>query len=166
MYQVDDLVLYSAQGVCRIVDIVSKKVNGKVNEYYILKPVYNENAMISVPMHNALAMAKMRRALSCEEIIQLIQTMPDQDLIWIENDHVRKEKYHMILKGSDRAELIRLIKTLYFHQQKQQAKGRKLHNADEMIFAEAEKILYEEFAYVLNIERDQVLPFILKQIKA
>ena len=41
MYRVDDLVLYSAQGVCKITDITTKKINGEVNEYYILKPVYN-----------------------------------------------------------------------------------------------------------------------------
>lgn len=52
MYRVDDLVLYSAQGVCKITDITTKKINGEVNEYYILKPVYNENAVISVPVHN------------------------------------------------------------------------------------------------------------------
>ena len=162
MYRVDDLVLYSAQGVCKITDITTKKINGEVNEYYILKPVYNENAVISVPVHNEKAMAKMRKALSSDEIYRLIRTMPDKALIWIDNDNLRKEKYRNILKGSDRTELISLIKTLYLHQQK----GRKLHNADEQIFAEAEKILYEEFAYVLHIDRDQVLPFILKQIEA
>ena len=31
---------------------------------------------------------------------------------------------------------------------------------------DAERILYEEFAYVLHIERDQVLPFITEQIEA
>lgn len=165
MYRVDDLVLYSAQGVCKITDIAMKKINGEVNEYYILKPVYNENAIISVPVHNEKAMAKMRRALSIDEIYRLIRTMPDKVLIWIDNDNLRKEKYRNILKGSDRAELISLIKTLYIHQQEQQQKGRKLHNIDEQIFVEAEKILYEEFAYVLKIERDQVLPFILKQIE-
>ena len=30
---------------------------------------------------------------------------------------------------------------------------------------EAEKMLYEEFAYVLNIRKDQVLPFILNQVQ-
>ena len=108
----------------------------------------------------------MRKALSSDEIYRLIRTMPDKALIWIDNDNLRKEKYRNILKGSDRTELISLIKTLYLHQQEQQQKGRKLHNADEQIFAEAEKILYEEFAYVLHIDRDQVLPFILKQIEA
>ena len=30
---------------------------------------------------------------------------------------------------------------------------------------EAERLLYEEFAYVLNIRQDQVVPFIFQQIQ-
>ncbi len=40
-----------------------------------------------------------------------------------------------------------------------------MHIADERFLNEAEKLLYEEFAHVLQIERNQVLPFILKQIQ-
>lgn len=30
---------------------------------------------------------------------------------------------------------------------------------------EAEKMLYEEFAYALNIRKEEVLPFILQQVQ-
>lgn len=36
--------------------------------------------------------------------------------------------------------------------------------SDEHFFKEAERILYEEFALVLKIRPEQVLPFILEQI--
>ena len=35
-----------------------------------------------------------------------------------------------------------------------------MHVVDERFFKEAEKILYEEFAFVLNIKIEEVLPFI------
>ena len=44
-------------------------------------------------------------------------------------------------------------------------KGKKLHVNDARIFIEAEKMLYEEFAHVLHIEREQVLPFIMEQME-
>ena len=47
----------------------------------------------------------------------------------------------------------------------QQKNGRRLHITDERFMKEAEKMLYEEFAYVLNIRKDQVLPFILNQVQ-
>ena len=37
---------------------------------------------------------RIRRILSPEEIFQLIQTMPDEKSIWIENENHRKERYH------------------------------------------------------------------------
>ena len=57
------------------------------------------------------------------------------------------------------------IKFVYFHQQEQQKNGRRLHITDERFMKEAEKMLYEEFAYVLNIRKNQVLPFILNQVQ-
>lgn len=47
----------------------------------------------------------------------------------------------------------------------QAAKGKKLYKNDEKVMKEAEKMLYEEFAHVLDIRPDQVLPFIMQQIE-
>lgn len=43
--------------------------------------------------------------------------------------------------------------------------GKKLHACDERFFRDAEKMLYEEFAAALNIDKEGVLPFILSKIK-
>ena len=40
-----------------------------------------------------------------------------------------------------------------------------MHAADENFLKEAESVLYEEFAYVLNIRREEVLPFIQHEIE-
>ena len=59
-----------------------------------------------------------------------------------------------------------MIKALYSRQQKLLQNGKKkLHVSDERFLKEAERMLHEEFAHVLNIQRDQVLPFILEQIQ-
>ena len=86
-------------------------------------------------------------------------------MIWIENENQRKEAYREIIARGDRTELVKMIKTLYLHQQQRQAIGKKLHIADERFFKEAEKMLYDEFALVLNIKQEEVLPFILEQIE-
>ena len=58
-----------------------------------------------------------------------------------------------------------MIKALYHHQQVRQAQGKKLHVSDERFLKEAERTLYDEFALVLHISQEQVLPFILDQIE-
>ena len=37
--------------------------------------------------------------------------------------------------------------------------------ADEAVFARAEKAICEEFALVLNIKKEEVIPFINEQLK-
>ena len=57
-----------------------------------------------------------------------------------------------------------MIKALYHHKQERLSEGKKFYVSDERFFREAENMLYEEFAIVLHISKDQVLPFILEQI--
>ncbi|WP_040197362.1 CarD family transcriptional regulator [Candidatus Soleaferrea massiliensis] len=164
MYEINDTVLYGGHGVCRIVEIEERDLCGNRMEYYILKPVYDEKSTVFVPVHNEALTTKMRRILSVDEIYALIASMPNEDSKWIENENERKEKYREIISCGDRIQLIRAIKALYQHQQEQQARGRKLHLADERFFKEAEKMLYDEFALVLHIKPEQVFPFIQEQI--
>ena len=165
-YQTGDTVLYGVEGVCRITGTERRDMAGMKLEYYVLQPIYNQQAKVLVPMHNEQLTAKMRRVLTADEIHDLIRSMPaGPDLCWEENDAVRREQFKDILARGDRGEIVCLIKTLYLRQQAMAEKGKKLHLADERFLKDAEKKLYEEFAHVLHIEREQVLPFILEKIQ-
>lgn len=165
MYQINDTIIYGTNGICKIIDITDKNFSGKKAEYFILKPLNNQASTIYVPVNNEDLKKKMRRILSPSEIYQIIHDMPMEESIWIENENERKEKYKEMIARGDRRELVKIIKALYTHQQQLQAKGKKLHVADERFFKEAEKLLYEEFAIVLNIKPEEVLPFLLEQIQ-
>lgn len=160
MYQVGNTVIYKNDGVCKITEIIIRTFREKEIEYYVLNPVHNQNAEILVPKNNPDLVGKMRKVLTKEEIIQIIEAMPDEEEIWILNETDRKEKYREILNSGDRTELVRLIKTLYVHKQNQKQCGRKLHLADEKILRDAEKMLFDEFAYVLEIAPEEVLEYI------
>lgn len=108
----------------------------------------------------------MRRILSPDEADELIRSMPGQQLIWIEDEHERKEKYGEILSRGDHAELVQVIRTLYLHREKQIQRGKKLHQSDEHFLKDAERVLNEEFALALNIKQEQVSPFIAEQLRA
>lgn len=164
-FQVNDSVLYGVEGVCRITDICEQDFMGTRALYYVLKPVYTPGSTVFVPLANETLVAKMRRILSPDEIRSLIKTMPDEALLWIDDDNARRARYAEILQSGDRAELVGLIKALYRRREEQQARGRKLHAADERYLHDAEKVLYDEFAHVLQIKRDEVLPFIMEQIQ-
>lgn len=160
-YQIGDTVVYGIHGVCRITEL--KKDNEQ--EYYILKPIYDEKATIFVPKGNSKLEGKMRRILSKEEIYQLIHEAPEATADWIQNENARKEYYKTILTRGERKELMRLIKMLYLHQKEQAQRGKKLYKIDEKFMKEAEKMLHEEFAHVLHIEPAQVGIFIMNEIE-
>ena len=107
----------------------------------------------------------MRRILTREEILELIETMPDEEANWIHNENERKEKYKRIITSGDRVELIKMIKALYSHKKKREAEGKHLYLSDERFFKEAERILYDEFQYVLNLQKTEVLPFIFQKLE-
>lgn len=165
MYKVNDTILYGNEGVCKIIEITSRTFKNQVMDYYVLKPVYSENATVYVPVHNQELLNKMKKILSAQEIIDLIHKMPESESVWIQNDNQRKEKYREILRSGDREELMKIVRTLYLHQQKLKESGKKFHATDDKILKEAEKILYDEFAYVLNIHQDEVVPFICQEIE-
>ena len=164
MLQINDTILYGAEGACTVADITEQEVGGKTVRYYVLQPIYNPRSTVYVPVDNPILTAKMRRVLSKEEILRIIEDMPNQPSQWIEDEEQRKETYRDILRRGDRIELVRMIKALYDHQQVQRQKGKHLHAVDEYLFKEAEKMLYDEFALVLGIKPDQVVPFITHQI--
>ena len=49
--------------------------------------------------------------------------------------------------------------------EKKKIEGKKLYVGDEKIMSEAQRLLHEEFALVLNIKVDEVLPFILGELE-
>lgn len=165
MFKANETILYGNEGVCKIVDIMKRNFKGKEVEYYVLKSVYGSGTTIYVPTYNQELVKKMKKILSVDEIYALIHSMPDNQLEWIANDNIRKDKYKAVLKNGDCQQLVQLIRTLYLHQQELKQLGKKFHATDEKILKEAENILYHEFAYVLNIQLEEVVPFICEQIE-
>ncbi|MDD3692399.1 MAG: CarD family transcriptional regulator [Oscillospiraceae bacterium] len=165
IFNLNDTVLYSTHGVCKISEIIKRQVNDKLIEYYVLKPIFDKKSTFYVPVNSKKATAKMRTTLSAEEIYDLLESLPDIDTEWIENNNARKERFSQIISNGTSEQLLRLIKTLYLQQQEQNDNGKKLHITDERFLKDAEKMLYGEFAYVLNMEHDQVLPMIVKYIE-
>ena len=164
MIQINSTIIYGSQ-VCKVTDIKNMTFGKITREYYVLKPVYDENNIIYAPIDNPKLKEKMREILSAEEITQLIKNMPQKEVFWIEDDKARAAAYKETLEKGDREDVIRIIKTLYEHKCEVEAKGKKLHSMDDIIFQRAEKMIYDEFALVLDIKREEVTPFILRQIE-
>lgn len=164
MLELGQTVLYGTEGVCRVSGIEEMKIGGKRASYYVLSPVFQGSATIYVPVDNPVLTAKMRRILSAEEIDKILATATEEDLTWIEDPNERKTEYGRILSSGDRCEVVRLIRMLYLRRSQLQKSGKHLRMGDEQLLRDAEKLLNDEFAHVLQISRQEVPDYIRSRI--
>ena len=166
MFQINDVIIYGTQGVCRITEIEEKNVGGVKKNYYVLKPVQDNGSTIYAPTNNDAVLKKMRKLLSADEINHLIDSMPKEETYWISNENERREYFKQVIAGGDHLELIKMIKAIYLHKNERQASGKRLHATDERFFKDAEQILYNEFQYVLQLEnKAELLTYILSRVE-
>lgn len=165
MYALGDMILYGTNGVCELLDVVDRDCGGKMVTYYMLKPIYASNSTVFVPIHNEKLTAKMRPVLTKEQIDEMLHSIPEEYAGWIADERQRKEQFKDIVSRADAFELIQLVKALLKHKQDVLARGKKVHIADERMLQEAEKMISDEFAYVLNISQEEVRDYIIKEMK-
>jgi len=165
MYKVNDIVRYGINGICKIVAIEEKVLLGTSKMYFVLKPINEDKSTYYVPADNQKILGKIHRVLSESEIHQLIDSIPDQKPIWVDNERERKEAYKKIITNANHAELIRMIKAIYAQKQIREENSRKLHISDERFLKDAVKLLNNEFQYVLKLSEDELMEYIFERIE-
>ena len=106
----------------------------------------------------------LKKLLSEEEIIDLLNKIDFSRSVWVDNDVIRKETFFKILKSGDRKEVILMLKELHEQRIEKERNGKRLHVNDEKILCEAEKIIHEELAFSMNISIEDVGDYIVKHI--
>jgi CarD family transcriptional regulator len=166
MFKINDVVVYGAQGVCEIVGINQEKVGGVIKNYFVLKPKNDKGATFYVPTWNEKAWGKMRKVMTQEDVNALIDAMPSKTPTWIANENERKETYRKILASGDHAAIISMIQALYLHKKEREDQGKRLHMSDEYFMKDAEQILYNEWQYVLNVDKAGLMNYIFSRIES
>lgn len=165
MYKVNEIVSYGLNGVCKIVGTEEKDLMGTRKTYLVLKPLSDDKSTCFVPIDNENLLNKMRKLLSEDEINQLIDSMPNKKAIWLDDERERKECYKRIIADGNHSELIRMIKAIYLEKKVREAKGKKLHQSDERFLKDAQKLLHDEFRYVLNLSEKDVMSYIFARLE-
>ena len=115
MYQVGQKVIYGIHGVCCITAVEVKCSGKEKKEFYCLEPVEQPGAVFFVPTANPAAVSKLRPILTREEFDVLITTQKEREVIWIEDENQRKQRYRELIAQNDRGELISMVSALYRH---------------------------------------------------
>ncbi len=163
MFDVNDTVVYGTSGVCVISEIQEMQMMGKRRTYYVLKPIDSSAAKVFVPMENESLTAKMKRVMSRAEAEQLLG---DRELSvrWIEDRHEREEKYSEIISGGDKKKILSVLRLLYAEKLRAESLGKKQYAADKRVMAIAEKIIGDEFCYVMKLPKGGVAKYIYEKM--
>lgn len=164
MFKINDVVVYGSQGVCEIVGINEQKVDGVIRNYFVLKPKNDKGVTFYVPTWNEKAWGKMRKVMTKEDVNALIDSMPCNKITWIDNENERKEVYRKTLASSDQAAIISMVQALFLHKKQRDAEGKRLHMSDEYFMKDAEQILYNEWQYVLNVDKAGLMAYIFDRL--
>lgn len=165
MFEVNDVVVYGSQGVCEIISIENQKIGRETKAYFVLKPKNNKGATFYVPTWNEKVWGKMRKVMTKKDIDVLIDSMPNKTPTWIANENERKETYKRILASGDQAAIISMVQALFSHKKEREAEGKRLHMSDEYFMKDAEQILYNEWQYVLNVDKAGLMDYIFLRIE-
>lgn len=164
MFDVGQVVVYSATGVCEIEKIEEKSFGSFSAKYYILRPLMQKAATIFVPMENSKLTEKIHDILSKEEFEEVFKEVAKRKPVRPDTEEERKECFSEVTSKGDRENLILIVYDLRLMQKDQVESGRRLHIADERLLNFAENLLSEEVAYVYGIPKEEALEFVKQKV--
>ena len=159
MYQEGQYVVYGSHGVCQIVDIEQKNIDHKLVQYYALEPLARPGTRYYIPVHNAVAVGKLRLPLGREELEKMLKS-PVDTTCWIAEENRRKLCYREQISNLAPQTLFMMVRLLRLHRRKQLEDGRKFHVSDANFLKDAENLLAGEFAFVLGITKEEAFNLI------
>ncbi len=164
--QINDYIVYRNTGICQVAALEEQCMDGEHSIlYYKLKPLADPNSTYYIPV--AKADEKMRPLLTKDEVLQLIDTMPQEgeaDDLWSDNRRERKELFTQVMRGDDHTAMLRLIALLYFRKRSSEAQGKRFSAMDEAVMKTAEGLMLQEFGFVLGMEEDALRKFIDERV--
>ncbi len=165
MFEKGEYIIYGTSGVCRIEDITTMNMASIPRDklFYVLSPSSQKGGRIFTPVDNQKTL--MRRILSKEEAMKLIDEIPQIEELWITNEKMREEKYKECMRSGDCRDWIRIIKTLYLRKLERNAQGKKITATDEKYLRMAEDYLYSELEIPLEIPKANMEAYISGHIE-
>ena len=101
LFNIGDLIIYSAHGICKIDDICEKTVLGVTRPYYVLHPIENKSELIiSTPVHNDKVV--MLELVDKVEAIEILESFKEKGIQWIEKPNARHSTYSDMINTGDR----------------------------------------------------------------
>ncbi len=159
-YNVGEYVTYRKVGICQIADItVQNFVRQGKEEYYVLQSVYDSNTKVFVPVCSALE-NEMNRMLSVDEIHRIIDESKTVEVLWLDDCRARANMFEEIINSGDKSKMLWLIKSVNEFKITVEEQKKKMKAYDTRYLTMAENLISGDFAFALDIPKNQVMEYI------
>lgn len=157
MYQIGDKVVHPMHGAGIIDSIVQRKVDGKQQDYYLLR-LSGGSMMVMIPTNNTAEIG-VRPVISKQEASVILRAMEHIEVEMTSNWNQRYRENMLRLKSGDLLEVARVVKGLMLRDgQRGLSTGERkmLHTAKQILVSEL--VLAQSLPYETVEEKiDQVL---------
>jgi len=152
LFQINELVVYPAQGVGRVERIETQEIRGAKTEFYIVRILAN-NVTLMVPVANAVAVG-LRRVCSAKEAEQVIGVLGDRsDFTGYtgQNWNRRYREYSEKLKSGNLTDVAYVLKELLLI-----GKDKELSFGERRLLEQAMSLITLELAYALDKDQEEI----------
>ena len=171
MFAVGDKVVHSDYGICRVVRMGPRRFPGQeTRDYYEITPLADDGygtTFFTAVDHGG----KLREPLSREQILEMIDAMPDIDPVKIESCGNRtqdmeniKTEYTRLMRSGNPKDLVVLLRTIYRKSRKLSEQHKRIPEFEAYARENSERLLYGEISGVMGIPVNRVEQFISDRI--
>lgn len=164
MFEIGELVVYGAHGVCSVSRMQDQIIDRKKKTYLVLKPLRGKSTEYFAPTGNPAAMAKLLPLVTRERLELLLSSDQIRTADWIPDENRRKQTYRELMSAGSREKLMQAVYTLYQQKKYQHAAGKKLHLCDENFLHDAEKLLAEEIESVMELDSPGAIAYLREKL--
>ena len=158
--EIGALVVHETAGVCRVEQ--ETRLEGMQGDYYVLSPLYLKDAVFYTPKESGKI--KVRPVMSRADAEALVARLPEVEPAVLAGPNERKQLFTEVLKSGDSYRLAALAKAIHQYQHNRLQTGRKIGAMESTVLKKVELLLYGELAVALEIDFDEVGPYIAKQL--
>ena len=150
-----DAVVYKCKGLYKVEDIGTLDFSfaDRKKRYYTLQSIEDSRDRAYVPTDDE---SNIRRPVSREEALALIDRMPDIEVLRVKIEKFREQEYKECIADFCPENWVRVLKTLY---KRTKSRG-SITSMDRKYQILLEHALYSEFSFVLGVPVSQLTQFI------
>lgn len=162
LYKINDLVLYSTHGICKVTDITDKNFSNEIKSYYELRPLKDLKLQINIPVGSTKI--QMFDLMNEKEAVTLIDSFKKAEKLTFEKNYFLSPGYNKMVAEADRLKAVSTIYSLLLRKKQLLLEGKKLPIQETKALATLQGTLYNEFALALNKSYEEIEALIEENI--